>query len=568
MSWMLHIKDLNKDELERKNIESAYVLSTQFSSRFVNDKTYAELEHYLVVLDGIILNSSEMKALYHTESISEVLIAAYEKKGKLFMNDLKGSFNGAIYDRRINLWIIFVSQYGDRPLFYYKNGQNLFISSSFNDIADCVKNLKGKYIPNEKAAYYILTYGYMIDESTHVEGISRLMPGDYISIYNQKAQIQSYFKFSNLQTNNISFDDAIEGVDVEFRKAIKRIYDKDLEYGYMTHLADMSGGLDSRMASWVAHEMGYEDITNICYAQSQSKEWKVAMKVANTLNNDFIYMPLDKCNFIYDIDKIIDMNYGLAVYAGITGGRRLLERLNSNFFGLEITGQLGDVVVGSFIKEKPIHNPPVFYKNMYSNFLQYSFDVKLLKKYDNMEIFSLYNRGFLGALSSHLIRNNYIDAISPFCDVDFLSFCLSIPLKYRFNHKLYHAWIVRKYPKCAEISTSNYDSAITENMYWTQAKRLIKKGPGFISRNLLNKLGMKLKGSPKTMNPIQYWYATDYKLRKFIEDYYNKNKERIAIGTKLYIDIENMFYNGTVMDKLLVLTVLATYKRYDLWVIL
>ncbi len=107
MSWMLHIKDLNKDELERKNIESAYVLSTQFSSRFVNDKTYAELEHYLVVLDGIILNSSEMKALYHTESISEVLIAAYEKKGKLFMNDLKGSFNGAIYDRRINLWIIF-----------------------------------------------------------------------------------------------------------------------------------------------------------------------------------------------------------------------------------------------------------------------------------------------------------------------------------------------------------------------------------------------------------------------------------------------------------------------------
>ncbi len=105
-------------------------------------------------------------------------------------------------------------------------------------------------------------------------------------------------------------------------------------------------------------------------------------------------------------------------------------------------------------------------------------------------------------------------------------------------------------------------------MYWTQAKRLIKKGPGFISRNLLNKLGMKLKGSPKTMNPIQYWYATDYKLRKFIEDYYNKNKERIAIGTKLYIDIENMFYNGTVMDKLLVLTVLATYKRYDLWVIL
>jgi len=55
MSWRLHIKDLNKDELKRKNIESAYVLSTQFSSRFINDKTYVELEHYLVVLDGIVL---------------------------------------------------------------------------------------------------------------------------------------------------------------------------------------------------------------------------------------------------------------------------------------------------------------------------------------------------------------------------------------------------------------------------------------------------------------------------------------------------------------------------------
>ena len=568
MSWTLHINNLEGliTDPDREVGYKNYSLSTHFSTRFSNDKACFETNQYIIILDGVVLNSAELKQTYRAESIAHALLAAYVKNNVAFINELRGSFNGALYDKQKNRWILFVNQYGDRPLFYYGNRTEFYVSSDFNLVADYLKLASNSLQPNEKAAYYMLTYGFMIDNSTHIEGIQRLTPGDYICIENAKVSIKPYFRFNNTTTIDISFDEAIDLLDIEFRKAVKRIFDKDIEYGYQTHLADMSGGLDSRMVSWVASGMKYNNISNICYAQSHSAEWRHAMDVANALGNDFMYMPLDKCNFLFEIDKVVSMNYGLSYYAGITGGRRFLERLNSNLFGLEVTGQLGDVAIGTFVHGKPRHIAPNFHKNKYSNRLPYIFDEELLKEFDNLELFSIYKRGFLGALSTHLIRNNHTDVVSPFLDVDFLAFCLSIPLDYRFNHRLYNAWIVRKYPDAARIPTSRYDGSVKENIHWNRAKQLVKLGPGYVVRHLLRICNIELKGSPAKMNPFQYWYVTDDKVRNFIHCYYDENKIRVASGTKLSKDLELMFNKGTVIEKLMVLTVLAVYKRYDLQV--
>ncbi len=553
MSWSLYIDDSN------------FNVITNFSSRFANDKANFESENYVVLLDGFLLNSAEIKKEYGCRIIAEALISAYEKKQECFINDLRGSFNGAIYDKRRKLWITFVNQYGDRPLFYCKDKEKVFISSNFNDVVHYLKCSGKSYKPNKTAAYYILTYGYMIDDSTHIEEIRRLMPGDYICIYDRKVTIKQYYRLDNTKIQNISFDDAVEKLDIEFKKAIKRIFDKDIEYGYKSHIADMSGGLDSRMVSWVAHDMGYNNITNINYAQSQSKEWKVALDVANALGNDFMYMPLDKCNFIYDIDEIIGLNYGLAIYAGITGGKRFLANLNNSIFGLEMTGQLGDVIIGSYINNKPIHTPPSFGFGTYSKKIKFNFEKSILDEFTNMELFTIYKRGFLGILSSHLIRNKYTDVASPFLDMDFLSFCLSLPLKYRYKHKLYNAWVARKYPQCASISTTKYDGPVKENMTIIKVKKAIKKGPAYVSKVFLNKIGINTKGSPVSMNPFDYWYMTDSNFQKFICKYFEDNKSRINSDSKLSKDIEEMFKKGFTLDKLLVLTLLATYKYYNLY---
>lgn len=191
---------------------------------------------------------------------------------------------------------------------------------------------------------------------------------------------------------------------------------------------------------------------------------------------------------------------------------------------------------------------------MHLNYLRYTFNDKL-NGYYNREIFAMYTRGFLGALSTHIIQYNYTDVISPFYDVDFLSFCLSISLEHRFGHKLYNAWVVRKYPKAAKFPTINYVGPVRENMYWSKAKRVVKKGPSYAVLGLLRMFGIDPKANPVTMNSIKYCYKTDKNIRKFINSYHFENKQRVQKDKELYLNTKDMYNNGLNI----LLVVLAAY---------
>ena len=81
------------------------------------------------------------------------------------------------------------------------------------------------------------------------------------------------------------------------------------------------------------------------------------------------------------------------------------------------------------------------------NYIKGSYDYKkeLLDQYENQEIFDVYTRGFLWAMSTYVIRQNYFEVGSPLLDIDFLEMCFSIPIKYRKQHNNYLKWIKRYY---------------------------------------------------------------------------------------------------------------------------
>ena len=139
----------------------------------------------------------------------------------------------------------------------------------------------------------------------------------------------------------MGMNEAIELIDQGFRKAVKRCFDKDTEYGYKYHLVDLSGGLDSRMTTWVAHDMGYRNIVNICYSQSTSLDCQYAKDVAHFLGNQFYVKYLDEASFVREVEEVTKKNFGMGYYAGITGGNQFLKFLNFRVLGLEHTGQLG-----------------------------------------------------------------------------------------------------------------------------------------------------------------------------------------------------------------------------------
>ena len=128
---------------------------------------------------------------------------------------------------------------------------------------------------------------------------------EIISVFRDgSVEMINYYKLPKSKLEgNVDEDQIIEMLDIKFREAIRLQFEKDREYSYK-HLVTLSGGLDSRMTSWVAHQMGYVDQLNLTFSQSDYLDETIAKKIAADLKHEWIFKALDNGTFLKDIDEI------------------------------------------------------------------------------------------------------------------------------------------------------------------------------------------------------------------------------------------------------------------------
>lgn len=475
----------------------------RFSKKFFKDKIKFEDSEFLIYADGLLLNRKELLTLLNLKSYKSLLQHLIDNPDLL--SKLRGCFTIFIYNKKQKRGLTFGNQTGDASIFYSydENNNSLLISNNFLQLRkkfDCCKL-------DETAAHYLLTFGFIIDNRTLCTNIKRLQAGKVLVIQNDMFYISTYHRFNYSPTTALSYSEIIKKTNDLFIQAIERCINKDLEYGYNTHLLDLSAGLDSRMVNWVAKSLGYSNIVNISYSQSFSDEEKFAQKFANKLSNEYYHQSLDDAKFIYDIEELSLKTFGLAFYCGITGGKRFLNSLNFSRFGCEHTGQLGDLIIGSII------NPPKLGIN-YDSY-RYSSFLKLRIKedpkcYGTQEEYVLYTRGFQGALTTHYLRNEYTYALSPFLDVDFIEFMASVPHSIKKNHSLYWDWIKAYYPEILKLPSSRQRRKdFKGRVHYLK----IKVQSGFYK--VIRKFGFK-KYVRNHMNPFDYWFANNPSITTFI----------------------------------------------------
>ena len=527
--------------------------------RFTHDHLNVDGTFDAIVLDGLILNQRELFRRYKTEDFETLVRRLHSKHPTTFFKYFRGPFTGLYYDKRAKKAIVFTNQTGDSAVFYYKSKKHKVFSSNFNLVLDFLKSHKIKVSLDEKAAHWMLTFGYLIDDATFAYQIKRLRPGKAIYLHDGKWDERRYHQFES-NCLDITEDEAIERIDKLFRQAVERCFSKDWEYGFRRHLVDMSAGMDSRMVNCVAKALRHNNITNISYSQSGSEEAKLAQQASELFRNKMIFEPLDNHEFIYDIDKLLDGQYGTYLYCGITGGARLLSKLNIQRFGAEHTGQLGDIAIGTFVKTKSIEVDPEAVRLSHRLPLQYDPNPE---KFENQDLYSLYTRGFMGAMSSWFIRKQYTFALSPFTDVDFMGFCYSLPIEMRRNHNLYWKWVERYYPKALKVPTSRKRVPITlmkktKDLF----SRAYQKGMKEIRKMRFEKGRVPSRVLPESsMNPYEYWYDTDPRMRAFFDKYYSKNLPLLKKHPALQNDVTTMFESPVVLEKLMALTVLGMAKK-------
>ena len=264
-----------------------------------------------------------------------------------------------------------------------------------------------------------------------------------------------------------------------------------------------------------------------------------------------------------DIEPVNRITDGMASYLPISHGRSAVEELSFDEFGLMHTGQLGDVIIGSYLTSND-YGTPRFTKGSSYRFIQ-KLPQNSLQQHDNLELFLFQNRGFNYILTGNLPIQRYTEVCSPFLDLDFLNFCMSVPLKFRINHRLYKKWILQKYPGAAKYVWERLGTYITTPTISIRKKSVAyTKLPAFVLKGILHNLGIidskKLEGT-RNMNPFQYWYETKKEISSEMESFFAENIELVS-DPEIRKDCGYLYKKGNIQEKSQVLTLLASIKHF------
>lgn len=543
-----------------EQINGAFSYSFAFG-KFNKDELCLENDMYLLILKGVILNKQELLDEKKQTNWGELVQYMYLENPFGFFKKFKGSFSGLVYDKNSKKIKCYTNHFGDQKLFYSVSENFFMVSSDFNVIHEHLLQKKGCLHLDRNAAYALLSYGYQLDGSTLIEEIKRVQAGTCIEYDGKQIRENQYYTFSNRAEESMSENEAVENLDNLFKHAVKLEFEKDKEYGFRS-IASMSGGLDSRMVNWVAKDLGYEELTNLTFSQYPYLDASIAQQISEHLNYNWLFNALNPGNYLKNIDQSIRITNGLTPYHLSAHSYSSIELVDFRSFGLMHTGQLGDVVLGSYC-QKNAYDPADVY-SLKGSSKKLAGKVILSENTQNTrEEFILKKRGFNGILTGNFTMQTKTEVASPFLDPDFFDFCMKIPHAYRAFHRLYFKWMKEKYPESAKFPWERINAKINSPHIYFNNKRIgIRQIPGM----LISKLGMQgffEKDNSFNMNPFEHWYSTNASLHNYIEQYFLENKDIVA-DEELKRDAQFLFTEGTVSEKLQVLTLLSFLKNYRL----
>ncbi len=544
-----------------KVLNQIHTLQYTTTDKFKNDKIYVDSDELLFILDGVILNKKE---LLHNSTIKDwqaFSIAAYQTNKETFFDQMRGSFWGIVVDKKSGDVVAYSDQIGSKQLFFASNEDALVISTNSYKLTRHLKAHPSlKPTLNQLGAYFVVDHGYTIEDMTVVSEISRLIPGHYFIKTDKNEAVKPYYVLKKA-VKAISDDEAIEGMDERFRVAVRRAFEKDKEYGYR-HLVALSGGLDTRMTCFVAHELGYTDQLNITFSQSNYLDETIPKKIAADLKHEWIFKSLDNGIFLKNVDQTTELTGGNINYFGIAHGTSLLDMLEFTKFGSLHSGQFGNTMVSTFGEPKTLNSPVVV-----ADLIPFpncaSYNLKL--EYQDQEIYKSYNRCMIAMNSGLLPTQTKSESLSPFYDLDFWEYCINIPSAQRENHRLYKLWVNKKYPGAAKYIWEQTGTPLNSksNLTIKGKNYSVKQLWGIFLRRTVGKFSSVKKvgiGSKHHMNPIEYWFSTNPDLVKFYENYVRDHIHLLDTHPELKKYVEAMSVNGNPSDYVKVLTLLSAAK--------
>lgn len=247
----------------------------------------------IIAFNGEIYNFRELRDeledfySFHTHSDTEVILAAYTKWGVGCFPKLKGMFALALYDVQKGEIVLARDPSGIKPLYYSITRDALYFASEVR----AFKALK-KWPERKDWKIYFLTYGFLPEPITTLEGVQPLERGNCIvvNVRTLASKKEAYCQDDYSITIH-SRDEALNKVRATLDEAVKRHLISDAPIGLF-----LSGGIDSSLLTLIADKVGTSKLhtLSIVFDDATYSEEAYQNIIAQKVNSDHKAFRLSK----------------------------------------------------------------------------------------------------------------------------------------------------------------------------------------------------------------------------------------------------------------------------------
>ena len=227
---------------------------------------------------------------FRSNSDSEVIIHLYEEKGVDCLQDLRGMFAFAIWDKRRQRLFLARDRVGKKPLKYFHDGKRFIFASELKSI------LALPDIPREedrRAIHYYLAYGYCPAPMTGFQGIHKLPPAHYALVENGKLSIERYWQLSYRRKSDLSEAEWREALLERLEECVRLRLISDVPLGVF-----LSGGIDSSAITALMAKVSSTRAKtfSIGFSNDRFNELPYARQIAeryDTEHHEFVVEPMN-----------------------------------------------------------------------------------------------------------------------------------------------------------------------------------------------------------------------------------------------------------------------------------
>ncbi|MFP4379844.1 MAG: asparagine synthase (glutamine-hydrolyzing) [Candidatus Sumerlaeia bacterium] len=309
--------------------------------------------HFTIAYNGEIYNFRELRGqleergyAFDSDCDTEVLLKAYAEWGSACLSRLNGMFAFAIYDSKKREIFLARDRLGIKPLYLARRGKAWLFASELKAI---VPEIDHRSLDRRALVDY-LTFRFVPDNATLIEGVERLEPGHCMRIdaASGEAARERWWRLE-YGDNGRSLQENAEGVLDLLRQSVRRRLISDVPLG-----AYLSGGLDSSALVALMAETSERPVHTftVSFGNDNLSEAAEGRFVAEHFGTDHQEIPVEMDavsilpELIYHLDTPIGDAATIPVY--------LMARATKQHATVVLSGEGSDECFAGYYKYKPL----------------------------------------------------------------------------------------------------------------------------------------------------------------------------------------------------------------------